>query len=249
MILNLVKISAAAPEPFMVPTAAKAFEALRTQVATESGRDFLARLADCYRRPGFRSAKKGVADRSWHKAGRAFDYDQTPEYLVIVEERFGGSTYFRTYLKCEAAHGRVRTVRDYRGYDVSGCLYDFTDAAERLGWKRIPAWRNWQRHYNYREFWHYQFTEGLTLEQAMRQITSVTKPRLLPQLQFGATGDDVRTLQALLVKGGLLQSNDIDGFFGPITRAAVVAFQQRYRLKPDGIVGPKTSRRLYELYG
>jgi len=38
-----------------------------------------------------------------------------------------------------------------------------------------------------------------------------------------------------------------DGIFGVETKSVVAAFQKRERLQPDGIVGPKTLRRLDEL--
>ncbi|GGE26519.1 Peptidoglycan-binding (PGRP) domain of peptidoglycan hydrolases-containing protein [Gemmobacter megaterium] len=55
-----------------------------------------------------------------------------------------------------------------------------------------------------------------------------------PVLRQGATGQHVRDLQRLLRGPG------IDGAFGPLTRRAVVEFQSRNELLPDGIVGPMT---------
>jgi hypothetical protein len=60
----------------------------------------------------------------------------------------------------------------------------------------------------------------------------------MPLLKAGACGNHVRHLQTLL---------DIaapDGVFGPVTRAAVCAFQKRRKLPSDGIVGPDTWRAL-----
>lgn len=37
----------------------------------------------------------------------------------------------------------------------------------------------------------------------------------------------------------------VDGRFGPLTRARVVAFQKMSNLSPDGIVGPITSKALF----
>lgn len=54
-----------------------------------------------------------------------------------------------------------------------------------------------------------------------------------PVLAQGATGLHVRQLQAAL-------GVTADGAFGPRTRAAVVAFQRRQQLLPDGIVGRMT---------
>lgn len=55
-----------------------------------------------------------------------------------------------------------------------------------------------------------------------------------PTLRQGSTGQDVRDLQRLI--GGLA----VDGVFGPATRMAVVDFQNRNELLPDGIVGRMT---------
>ena len=56
-------------------------------------------------------------------------------------------------------------------------------------------------------------------------------------LRLGDRGDDVRTLQRALGMTG----DQVDGSFGPKTKAAVEAFQRKRGLTPvDGIVGPKT---------
>lgn len=59
-------------------------------------------------------------------------------------------------------------------------------------------------------------------------------PGARPTLQRGATGEHVRALQSAL------KMNNVDGAFGPATFAAVVAFQRRNNLRPDGIVGRMT---------
>lgn len=58
-----------------------------------------------------------------------------------------------------------------------------------------------------------------------------------PLLQLGDTGDAVRELQHAL---GILA----DGDFGPGTKQAVLAFQKKHSLYPDGIVGKNTWSRL-----
>jgi len=60
-----------------------------------------------------------------------------------------------------------------------------------------------------------------------------------PTLQQGSTGPAVVNLQGLLKSKGFYSGN-IDGIFGPLTRAAVVAFQGSMGLVQDGIVGIKT---------
>lgn len=60
--------------------------------------------------------------------------------------------------------------------------------------------------------------------------------------------DDVRALQNALLLEGLYRGK-VDGNFGPLTRRAVIAFQAKYDLTQDGIVGTGTRAKLNELYG
>jgi peptidoglycan hydrolase-like protein with peptidoglycan-binding domain len=55
----------------------------------------------------------------------------------------------------------------------------------------------------------------------------------------GATGPTVRWAQYLLVRR-TLSDPQIDGIFGPVTKAAVEQFQNDSHLTVDGIVGPAT---------
>ena len=61
-----------------------------------------------------------------------------------------------------------------------------------------------------------------------------------PTLSSGATGDDVKRLQRLLVMLKLLDFRKISGTFGPETVPAVKDFQQGKGLTVDGEVGPQT---------
>jgi hypothetical protein len=259
---NLVQLKGVnAPTPKMHREAAEVFDRLRTQVRDAVGFDFLAKCGDIFRPANFKTSKDGVADQSWHKTGRAFDYDQTSSALVIVSEPRGGKQYFRTYLRCAKQDGTMgirRAVRDYRGYNVSAWLFDFTLAAETVGFKRIPAWSGWERNYNRREFWHYQYNpQNLSWDAAMKQISGATAkpstpsaatpttasgPRLLKQ---GDRGDDVRQVQVQLVNRDLLAGKDADSIYGPKTVAAVKKFQANNKLTADGIVGPATRARLF----
>lgn len=63
----------------------------------------------------------------------------------------------------------------------------------------------------------------------------VTSP--MPVLKMGDMGDEVKVLQKAL---GLKE----DGDFGPATKAAVVAFQKKHKLYPDGVVGKNSWARL-----
>lgn len=59
-------------------------------------------------------------------------------------------------------------------------------------------------------------------------------------LEQGARGEDVRQLQITLKVLDLLTPDSITSYFGPKTRAAVMAFQKRQGIEQLGIVGPKT---------
>ena len=59
-----------------------------------------------------------------------------------------------------------------------------------------------------------------------------------PLVRKGDRDHPVRTLQDLLRQHG--HTVAVDGIFGPLTDAAVRAFQQAKHLAVDGIVGPKT---------
>ncbi|GAB3714505.1 peptidoglycan-binding protein [Mariniluteicoccus flavus] len=65
-----------------------------------------------------------------------------------------------------------------------------------------------------------------------------TWARLLPSLSYGAKGGQVATLQLSLKDRGATLA--IDGFFGPATKAAVIAFQKSSGVRADGVVGAIT---------
>lgn len=64
-----------------------------------------------------------------------------------------------------------------------------------------------------------------------------------PTLQYGSAGAAVSELQSDMNRafsGYQAMPLIVDGDFGPATKAAVVEFQRRVGLTPDGIVGPLT---------
>jgi peptidoglycan hydrolase-like protein with peptidoglycan-binding domain len=63
-----------------------------------------------------------------------------------------------------------------------------------------------------------------------------------PLVRQGDEDHPIRTLQHLLRARG--HAVDVDGIFGPMTDAAVRAFQKERGLAVDGIVGPHTWRAL-----
>ena len=140
------------------------FRALRQAVAAGAGFDFLATCGDLLRDTNFKSSKPGVADDSKHKAGRAFDYNQGDHRLLVVREPAGGRAYWRTYLLCERQDGSCGVRLDLETENagrVSAYVFDFTAAAEGLGWERVPAQHGWERSPTKREFWHYEMKDAV----------------------------------------------------------------------------------------
>ncbi len=64
-------------------------------------------------------------------------------------------------------------------------------------------------------------------------------------LKEGADGQDVKALQEQLVELGYLSEKEVDRVYGPVTIAAVQAFQKRNGLHADGLAGEKTLELLY----
>lgn len=77
------------------------------------------------------------------------------------------------------------------------------------------------------------------VRQAERSLASSVK--LLRQLRQGMSGEDIRTLQALLATDlSIYPDGLITGFYGPKTRAAIIRFQLAHGLSGVGTVGPLT---------
>ena len=77
------------------------------------------------------------------------------------------------------------------------------------------------------------------------------KVKWIRNLAIGMRGDDVKALQEILIKEGVWGKPDIkaSGYFGPITKTAVIKFQEKYTseileplglFKGTGFVGPST---------
>lgn len=77
--------------------------------------------------------------------------------------------------------------------------------------------------------------------------TEVSEVIGYPTIRQGAKGDLVIQLQTFLSNLG--SSLVVDGIFGNGTASAVRAFQKKYGLEVDGIVGPKTWSKLLEMAG
>lgn len=81
-------------------------------------------------------------------------------------------------------------------------------------------------------------------------VTGTTPPNTT--ISLGSSGGLVSRLQFMLnyIAQFYAEVPEIaqDGSFGSGTRNAVIAFQERFDLPPDGVVGPATWERIYEVY-
>jgi hypothetical protein len=183
---SLCYLNVDAPMPYLrCGTPVKHFQALRQAVINGAGFDFLAKCGDMMRARNARPTKIGVAFNSRHKDGEAFDYNQEDNRVLLVREYDAGHLYWRTYLRCEMQDGtqgfKADLSTDNSGL-VSAYVFDFTAAAEKLGWERIPAQSGWAYEPSNKEFWHYQLREDLSFDQAITQSTSTppTEIRAVP---------------------------------------------------------------------
>jgi len=62
--------------------------------------------------------------------------------------------------------------------------------------------------------------------------------------RLGSRGEQVKEIQRRLIAWGYLKGGVADGIYGPVTRAAVMWFQQKHRITVDGIVGSQTAEKL-----
>lgn len=143
------RINVVAPLPYLRSgNPANSFQALRQSVIAGAGFDFLARVGDMMRDEADRPTKPGVIYNSRHKSGDAFDYNQEDSRVLLVREYMSRRTYWRTYLLCEKQDGSLGIKTDLHTDNVgrvSAYVFDFTAAAGRFGWERIPAKEGWGR--------------------------------------------------------------------------------------------------------
>lgn len=92
--------------------------------------------------------------------------------------------------------------------------------------------------------WHF-YTKVPEVTYQSTGVTVVEKPLpyLLTLEELNMSGALVKRVQRALKDAGI-NPGKIDGLYGPHTVAAVFAFQKINRLVADGIVGPKTAKKL-----
>ena len=243
------------------------FTVLRSKVIREAGFDFLSVFGDMMRARNFHTKKAGAAEKSRHKCGDAFDYNQGDKHLALVREPRKERMYWRTYLLCakqDGSQGEPLVISKERIVPASAAskpkfYYDFTSAAEALGWHRIRAQNGFEKVSTKKEFWHYQLTEGYTFDEALELLYgNPSKVKVQPEFPTLKPADhdddqevnvrrDVRQLQAqLYLLKFLAPLTEVDGGYGGNTEAAVKAFQEKSGLPATGIADEQTRRLLIQ---
>ena len=87
------------------------------------------------------------------------------------------------------------------------------------------------------------------LESAVTLAPTLAPPTLFARatdalLRSGSVGPEVKQLQERL-RDLKYYDTEVDGVYGPATKAAVQRFQEQHGLNPDGKAGPETMRLLY----
>lgn len=152
------------------------------EVKKLTGVDIGTGFGDTTRNLGQGTKKIGADNFSWHKSGRAVDFDQGLKW-VIAKDPNGKDMYFRLYLQANevgaaSAYAKTFTAEEKGNlhYNAMGNnvtkkpVVDVTAILEKNGFSRIPAHKGWEKSYNKREWWHYVKDDGLTWYQALRQI-------------------------------------------------------------------------------
>ncbi len=82
------------------------------------------------------------------------------------------------------------------------------------------------------------------------QSSSTSSYNFAKNLTLGSTGADVKALQGVLIAGGYLKIAAPTTTFGPLTKAAVIAWQKAVGISPtSGMVGPLSRAKLNAMGG
>lgn len=182
-----------APFPMLHDMVDESFAALRTQLATDAGWDYLSTLENAFV-PLTTPLDPGMGE-DWLYTGRAFAVNKLPlnaGWMVAVREDFGSDTYWRIYLRVRYQDGsagmplhdepwdfNARYSGDTTAYENGGALaqaipggywLDFTQQVASYDWQRQPALSTWRASYPAARFNEYALTDGLDWISAMLEL-------------------------------------------------------------------------------
>jgi len=91
------------------------------------------------------------------------------------------------------------------------------------------------------------FSLIFTLASSTSALVTSASLSFTRSLSLGVSGSDVSQLQQFLKEQGFYTYSEITGYFGQITKQAVIDFQEAYSINPIGIVGPQTQAKITSL--
>ena len=80
------------------------------------------------------------------------------------------------------------------------------------------------------------------------EIRNLKLEILVGPFAFGYQNEQVKLLQQYLSRDPSIYIGPITGYYGPLTKAAVIRFQKKYNIEQTGLAGPQTRQKLNELY-
>jgi len=182
-----------APEALLHDLVDESFQALRSQVSSRLGWDFLSSLDNAYV-PLTTPLDPGMSE-DWLYTGRAFEVTSVPlsaGWMAVVREDFGDQTYWRVYVRVRFQDGSAGMPLNAQPWDFStrfsgdtdayemggsrqqaippGYWLDFTQLAASYGWERLPALPIWKASYPAARFSEFVNTSGLDWKTAMLEL-------------------------------------------------------------------------------
>ncbi|NMC79733.1 MAG: hypothetical protein GYA59_10270, partial [Chloroflexi bacterium] len=178
-----------APYAFLDDRVDESFNALRQEVAQETGWDFLSSLENAYTPPT--QPPTPEQEENWLETGRAIAVNPAPLYagwMAIVKEDINGQTFWQVYLKArkqDGSQGRplrqspwdinARYAGNPQAYENGGQLgqppsgywVNFTAIARRYGWERLPSLTDWRSFYPSIRFNQFVLRQGVDWYTAM----------------------------------------------------------------------------------
>ncbi len=185
--------------------------------------------------------------KSEHKEGRAWDWKVSAKKPSDVAKVNEALDWLFAVDKYGNQHAMIRRL---------GIMYIIWNRKIWSASKASKGWRDYNGRSPHTDHVHFSFSwDGANTKTTFWSGGPPTPPpsRQRPVLRLGSRGPVVRDLQARLNTwlagrprfGGRLLA--VDGIFGPLTRAAVRAYQHSEGLSADGIVGSQTWMRLLRL--
>jgi TolB protein len=182
-----------APQPYLHDLVDESFQALRIEIARQSGWDFLYNLENAYV-PLTAPLAPGLAE-DWLYTGRAFAFataSLNAGWLAIVREDYGPQTYWRVYVRARHQDGSAGMpmhlapwdfLARYSGstvdYERGGALaesvppgywIDFTRLASAYGWERQSALSLWGASFPAARFNEFVHSNGVDWQSAMLEL-------------------------------------------------------------------------------